>query len=166
MEKSSNPSRNPYESPSPATHVRRSNFDWWHTVTAMIFGAMPCVTTWAYLELIPLLLPEPTETETGNALKTPNPEKAPWYFVSHTQEFMMWTNPRLAIVALRWSYIVYAAVPLWGFAAPRFLRRDKGDVTPRRHTKPIGLIPASILVGLFLAWPWLFAIFFRNWLHP
>lgn len=173
MDHPSNPSSNPYESPSPAMSVRSSKSGWRQTIVAMIFAAMPCLITWAYLELSPLVSPEPMEVEAGNPLKTPNPEKAPWYFVSHTQSFMMWTDPRLAIAAGRWSYLVYAAVPLWGFAAPRLLRCDKGDDNPGRQTKSKRLIPVSILLGLFLAWPWLVAIFFAivaalfgNWFHP
>jgi len=79
---------------------------------------------------------------------------------------MLLTNPRLAIFSHRWTKVVYVSVVIWGMVAPAVFRSRGNRNEHRRRLSWIGLMPASLLIGTFLAWPWLIAIFFGDWLHP
>jgi len=155
-------SQNPYSPPEAFTGSSRPARSWQRVLVAFVGIVLPCALAWLFLEVC-YFWPRP---EPEGSIKTPNPERAPWYFVSGTQVMLLLVNPRLAIFAARWTYVVYLSWMVWPVAGPLlFPNRPRAD----QHGRPlprIGLLAASLLVGTFLAWPWLAAIFIPSWLGP
>lgn len=151
---------NPYLSPHEPSVPRMAVPPWHVAIGALICVVMPCVLTWTILES-PLMAREEDQTD---SIRTPNPQKAPW--VSQTQELMMWTNPRLALFAYYWCYVVYLSAALWALAAP-WLFKPRSNAGPvLRLLQKAGQIPTSLIVGAILAWPWLAVILIPSWLGP
>jgi hypothetical protein len=131
-------------------------------ITALVCVLLPYLVAWALLES-PLMdrIEEPP-----NALATPNPQKAPFPFVTQTQEIMMYTNPRLALFAARWTWIVYTASLLWALATWSLSSIAARGRPAQRVCRCQGWIAASLIVGAFLAWPWLAVLLCARWLGP
>ncbi|MFN0018118.1 MAG: hypothetical protein ACKVP0_07665 [Pirellulaceae bacterium] len=79
--------------------------------------------------------------EPANAVRTPNPAKAPW--VKPGDEFMTSVSPRLAHFAHRWKYLPLLVAVISALALPLVVTRWKA------------LVPASLAIGTVMAWPWL-----------
>ena len=162
MSQSSHDSQNPYASPETPAAAHLPGLTWRRAFTALVGVILPCALVWGYMDasyLWPAAEPE-------NSVKTPNPEKAPWYFVSGTENWMAFVNPRLAFFAHWWTYLVYGAVVLWPFAGPFIFPRKAEAATAARHAPRVGLFAASLLLGAFLAWPWLAALFVPGLFGP
>ncbi len=109
------------------------------SLVVMFFVLLPSVTLWGLLESPLFRLEEPP-----SSVHTPNPAKSP--FVSQGQELMVYTSPRLASWAQLWSYFLGLVAIVVGLTAPQVVSRYDF------------LIPASLLLGVAMAWPWLTAI--------
>src|SRR5438132_9681155 len=89
---------NPYSSPRESGASNYAAPVWRTSALALLCLILPCALTWIVLESpLTRVLEAPPDS-----VQTPNPQKAPYPFVTQTQEIMMWTNPRLAIFAHRW----------------------------------------------------------------
>ena len=163
MSQSSNDSQNPYVSPRAPHAVAEKSSNWRRTLAALLGVMLPCLLAWAFLEA-PTFMGRPQEPE--SSVKTPNPAKAPFPFVTRTQEIMVFTNIRLAIFAQQWSYLVYGAFILWPMLAPPLFSRGNYEPTGGRPRRGRALFSVSLLIGMILAWPWLAVIFIPSWLGP
>src|SRR5688572_6652704 len=128
----------PYVSPRASGAGCPPGSRWKDALVAALLAVLPCVVSWAYLEFGTGLI-----EEAKGSVKTPNPQKAPWY--SHTQEIMLLTNPRLAIFSHRWTKVVYVSVVIWGMVAPAVFCSRGNRNEHRRCLSWIGLMPASLL---------------------
>jgi hypothetical protein len=155
-------SQNPYSPPESLAGSIRPARTWQRVLVALTGIVLPCALAWLFLEA-PYLWPRP---EPEGSIKTPNPQRAPWYFVSGTQTTMMLVNPRLAIFAARWTYVVYLSWIVWPVAGPLLFPTRPIASQHGRRLPRMGLFAASLLAGAFLAWPWLAAIFIPSWLGP
>jgi len=119
---------------------------WLRTLLALLCALFPSLLAWAVFESPWMSFDEPT-----SMVATPNPQKAPYPFVTQTQERMVYASPRLAIFAERWKWVVYSLAVLWALAAPRLYAGR--FATP--GWRSLALISASLLLGCGLGWPWL-----------
>lgn len=96
------------EGPPPSTKEQseRLVYVWPHLVTIEFLSAMLMLIT---LVLISVVLQAPLEGH-ANPDRTPNPSKAPWYFLN-LQELLLHMHPALAGVIIPGG-VVFAAIPL------------------------------------------------------
>jgi hypothetical protein len=165
MNQSPTESQNPYSSPQTVVDaVGTRARTWRNALVALVGVALPCVLIWVFMEvwfLVSLLPGQHAHSGT-----TPNPQPAPWYFVSGVEALMVMVNIRLAIFAARWAYIVYLSWIVWPLIGPPlFLRRNDSSTSGRTWSSK-RLFVASLLIGTFLSWPWLIVMLAPNWLGP
>ncbi len=103
--------------PAPAEKTERLVYVWPHLVTIEFLAAMLILLS---IVLVSIILQAPLEAH-ANADKTPNPSKAPWYFLN-LQELLLHMHPSLAGVLVP-SAVLFGLIPL----IPYF-DRDTADV--------------------------------------
>jgi menaquinol-cytochrome c reductase cytochrome b/c subunit len=134
--------------PGPATGDKpeRLVYVWPHLVTIEFLAAILLLLT---MILVSIILQSPLEAH-ANADKTPNPSKAPWYFLN-LQELLLHMHPSLAGVLVP-SAVLFGAIPL----IPYFDRNtaDVGKWFGTAKAKPICIFTTVystiVLVALIL----------------
>jgi hypothetical protein len=92
--------------PSAAEQSERLVYVWPHLVTIEFLSAVLLLLS---LVIVSIILQSPLEGH-ANPDKTPNPSKAPWYFLN-LQELLLHMHPSLAGVIVP-AGVVFAAIPL------------------------------------------------------
>ena len=102
---------------------------------------LPATLSRGLLEIVGIQMAASPLEEPEDAVRTPNPAKAPW--VRPGDAFMTYFNPRLAHFAYRWKYFPLIVAVMSALVLPRVVARWKA------------LVPASLAIGILMAWPWL-----------
>src|SRR5579859_1977395 len=132
--------------PAAADKPERLVYVWPHLVTIEFLAAILLLLT---LVLVSIILQSPLEAH-ANADKTPNPSKAPWYFLN-LQELLLHMHPSLAGVLVP-SAVLFGAIPL----IPYFDRNtaDVGKWFGSAKAKPICIFTTVystiVLIALIL----------------
>jgi hypothetical protein len=92
--------------PSAAEQSERLVYVWPHLVTIEFLAAVLILLS---MVIVSIILQSPLEGH-ANADKTPNPSKAPWYFLN-LQELLLHMHPSLAGVLIP-SAVLFGAIPL------------------------------------------------------
>ena len=92
--------------PSAAAQSERLVYVWPHLVTIEFLAAILLLLS---MVVVSIILQAPLEAH-ANADKTPNPSKAPWYFLN-LQELLLHMHPSLAGVLVP-SAVLFGAIPL------------------------------------------------------
>ncbi len=122
--------------PSAAEQSERLVYVWPHLVTIEFLSAVLMTLT---LIVVGIVLQSPLEAH-ANADKTPNPSKAPWYFLN-LQELLLHMHPALAGVIIPGA-VVFAAIPLIPY-----IDRDTRDVGKWFGTAKA--VPITIFSAIF-----------------
>src|SRR5206468_12957839 len=92
--------------PSAAEQSERLVYVWPHLVTIEFLAAILILLS---MVVVSIVLQAPLEAH-ANPDRTPNPSKAPWYFLN-LQELLLHIHPSLAGVLIP-AGVVFAAIPL------------------------------------------------------
>jgi hypothetical protein len=114
---------------------------WFRSLVVLACVLLPATLSRGLLEFAAIRMAASQLEEPEGTVRTPNPAKAPW--VRPGESFMMYVNPRLAHFAHRWKYLPLLVAVLSALALPLVVTRWKG------------LVPASLAIGIVMAWPWL-----------
>lgn len=110
---------------------------WFRSLVVLACVLLPMTLSRGLLEIAAAsTLEEPEVT-----VRTPNPAKAPWPMDGEAT--MTYFNPRMAHFAHRWKYLPLLVAVLSALVLPLLVVRWKA------------LIPASLAIGILMAWPWL-----------
>ncbi len=122
--------------PSTGDQAERLVYVWPHLVTIEFISAVLLTLS---LFVIAIVLQAPLEAH-ANADKTPNPSKAPWYFLN-LQELLLHMHPALAGVLIPGG-VVFGAIPLIPY-----LDRDTRDVGKWFGTR--AAVPICVFSAVF-----------------
>ncbi len=114
---------------------------WFRSLVVLACVLLPATLSRGLIEIAGIQMAAYPLEEPEDAVRTPNPAMAPWVRPGDT--FMTYFNPRLAHFAHRWKYLPLLVAVLSALALPLVVARWKA------------LVPASLAIGMVMAWPWL-----------
>jgi hypothetical protein len=93
--------------------------------------------------------------EPASSVKTPNPEKAPWYFLD-AEEMLVYYDPWLAGVILPWLILSLPAACVWLVVATWLMPPTEPTHSIKRRLCWVAII--SLVIGAVVAAPWIISL--------
>lgn len=114
---------------------------WFRSLVVLACVLLPMTLSRGLLGIVANRMAASQLEEPEGTVRTPNPAKAPWPM--DVENTMTYFNPRMAHFAHRWKYLPFPVAVTSALALPLVVTRWKA------------LVPASLAIGIVMAWPWL-----------